>query len=244
MEKSQYDELKKMQEIHWWFKAKKEIVLAFIKKYGKSDGNVLDVGCGMGLMLHDFPPEKIYGIDMEQTAVDYCRENYHGENASDHIKQGSLPENIPFQHKFDTIIALDVLEHIENDKEAVLSLYNILAPGGILVLTVPANMKLWSNDDVMNHHYRRYEKQQLMDLLSENDLEIMRCTYYNSILLLPAYIERLWKKIFKITKTDVESSSSKLLNTFLYRIFRMEKSIILEKDLKKGVSLLAVIKKY
>ncbi len=51
MEARQYDELRRVQEVHWWFRGKKDIVTDFLDRYALEKGRLLDIGCGMGLML-------------------------------------------------------------------------------------------------------------------------------------------------------------------------------------------------
>lgn len=78
MEKSQYDELKAQQNIHWWFTGKREIVIDFAEVHAgltpKANCNILDVGCGMGLMLDSLAHYgNVYGVDTEEDAVEYCK---------------------------------------------------------------------------------------------------------------------------------------------------------------------------
>ncbi len=62
---------------------------------------------------------------------------------------------------------LDVLEHIEDDREALTILYSLLERGGYAVLTVPALQVLWSIHDEVNRHYRRYSRRLLQQRLIE-----------------------------------------------------------------------------
>lgn len=167
MEKSQYDELKKMQMVHWWFKGKSHIVTKMYEKYciqnhDNSRDKILDIGCGMGLTLESLGQYgEIYGSDIEDEAVEYCKSGFDYEYAFTHIKTGYLPYNIPFDEKFDTVVALDVIEHVEDDNAALAEMYKIINKEGHLLLTVPALMCMWSGNDELNHHYRRYNRIEL-----------------------------------------------------------------------------------
>jgi hypothetical protein len=66
----------------------------------------------------------------------------------------------------------DVLEHIAEERETLLSLREMLVPGGRLILTVPAHQSLWSHFDEAAHHCRRYSTAQIRKTLAETGFEI------------------------------------------------------------------------
>ncbi len=248
MEARQYDELKRVQEIHWWFKGKREIVIDFLDRYSKRGGKLLDVGCGMGLMLDVlYNYGEPYGMDMEKVAVDYCRSKLKND-LSDRIQQGSFPNDVPFDNNyFDTIIALDVLEHIEDDKNSMIRIHNMLKDDGVLIATVPALMSMWSYNDVLNHHYRRYEYEELKDKIIGAGFTIEKISFYNTKLFPIAYIVRKVKNAFHIESSDIKEDSGgvkdNLINKILYRIFVSEKKHLRKHDYKKGVSIILVARK-
>lgn len=249
MEKIKYDEQKKLQRVHWWFVGKHEIVLDIFDTYcHKSDKDkILDVGCGMGFILEDLHKEgEVFGMDMEKDVIDYCRSFFDKKYDDEHIKQGSLPYDIPFDESFDTVIALDVLEHVEDDKAAVKAIYNKLKTGGRLLATVPALMSLWSYNDNLTHHYRRYEYDEFYKLITDVGFKIKLISFYNSKLLLPVFAVRRIKKLLKKKSSDVSLSLNpcgRLLNNILKRIFVSELKQIKGKGYKKGVSLILVAEK-
>ncbi len=73
----------------------------------------------------------------------------------------------PFNQKFSCVVTCEVLEHIEDDRKFLQKTNELLADGGQLILSVPARMKYWSKDDEIVGHYRRYEKQELHEKLTE-----------------------------------------------------------------------------
>ncbi len=247
MEKIQYDELKKMQKTHWWFCGKSEIVMDFYGRYCNTNppAKTLDAGCGMGLTIEKIGAlNEVYGMDVEQEAVDYCRENFSGKNAELHIKRGSLPDEIPFDEKFDSIVALDVLEHIEDDEKALKILYEMLLPGGTFLATVPALMKMWSGNDELNHHFRRYEKNELHEKILQAGFVIEKISFYNSYLFLPAFIIRKIKNLMHSVSSDVAiNAKNSLSNRLLKKIFASEKYHLRTKNFPVGVSLILVAKK-
>lgn len=251
MEKQMYDEMREQQDTNWWYCGKKEIVLDFAETFGdlKKDGRqytILDVGCGMGLMLEALEGYgDVYGVEMEGEAVEYCRINSFGDAGSDHVRQGYLPDNIPFEDgTFDRIFALDVLEHVEDDAAAAKKLHSLLKDGGRLILTVPAHMYMWSGHDVLTHHFRRYEKDGLVKVLSDAGFKVTKCSYYNSRLYLPAYLVRKIKNLLKIQESDIDVTSKVgFMNKPLEQIFAGEKNHLREKDYKNGVSLILAAEK-
>lgn len=163
------------------------------------------------------------------------------------MKLGSLPYNIPFQdNTFDYIFALDVLEHVEDDTAALHTLFNLLKPDGKLILTVPALMSMWSYNDELNHHYRRYEKDELITKVSKTNFHIIKCSFYNSYLFLPAWIVRHIKNIFHIKASDASlQNKDGFSNRLLRKIFVSEKYRLRKGEFTKGVSLImACCKKY
>ena len=252
MEKCQYDELRSQQKVHWWFVGKKEIVMDFAETHAGLHENamkrlkILDVGCGMGLMIDELVKcGEVYGLDMEEEAVQYCNENLISQGYPPNVFKGLLPDEVPFDRDFfDYIFALDVIEHVEDDATALKTLLSLLKPGGSLILTVPALMKLWSYNDELNHHFRRYEKDELVTKVTQAGFKITKCSFYDSYLYVPAYITRSVKNRLNIRKSDVkETTNDSILNKILKRIFVSEKKRLRAGEFKKGVSLIMACKK-
>ena len=245
MEKSQYAELKAQQSIHWWFVGKKEIVLDFARVHAnlKEDckNTILDVGCGMGLMIECLQKYgQVFGVDMEPDAVCYCNECMLSQGFNAKVLEGALPDRIPFPDQtFDYIFALDVLEHIREDNEALKKLFSLLRPGGWLVLTVPALMSMWSYNDELNHHFRRYEKEELIFKTEQAGFQVEKCSYYNCFLFAPAWFVRKVKNIFRIRTSDVYGKAKKsFINSLLSTIFISEKYCLRKNSFPIGVSLI------
>jgi SAM-dependent methyltransferase len=93
--------------------------------------------------------------------------------------------------RFDLITALDVLEHIDDDRAAASAMVRMLRPGGVLVVTVPAFESLWDEHDEINHHKRRYTIGRLRRLLDGLGLEEIRLRYLFRGLFAPKLMVRL-----------------------------------------------------
>ena len=91
------------------------------------------------------------------------------------------------------MLSLDVIEHVDNDVHILESLYEIVKPGGHLIITVPAFESLWSEHDEINQHKRRYRVPRLRKMMENAGFEVSRITYCNSTLFLPVMAMRKGK---------------------------------------------------
>lgn len=238
-------DIKKMEQVeekHWWFRGKRDIVTAFLSRaFGSFNGKeVLDLGCGTGFFSVALKNKgaSLFCADTSQEALNMVRSK--GLENTFLAKAASLPFA---GDKFDTVIALDVLEHLEDDQRAVCEIFRVLKPGGTLLVTVPALRVLYGPQDKRIGHHRRYTKKMLKRLFT--DFKISRITFYNFFLFLPILLTRL---LFKIKpgickETDELEVNNKLLNTCFYWILRIEKLLLSYINLPWGVSLIAVLKK-
>ena len=244
MDKVLYKTFFDLQNNHWWFKTKKKIVTSQISLYfakkSKKNVNILDIGCGSGLMLNVLKEfGKVSGMDASNDAINFSRTLNAGI-----IKKGSLPKNVPFVKKsFDLILALDVIEHIEEDCEALNSINYLMKKNGILVLTVPALMSLWSKFDEVNHHKRRYRKSELTAKLKAANFQILRITYFNSFLFPMIYFYRKANVFLKKEEVSDLKMPSQTINFILEKIFLIESYFLSVVNFPIGVSIIAVVKK-
>ncbi|MHA1745039.1 MAG: class I SAM-dependent methyltransferase [Promethearchaeota archaeon] len=115
--------------------------------------SALDVGCSGNSFIHFLDNVR------HRTFLDLAHRplRYYSAYPKHHPTMGSIT-SMPFSnHSFDLITALDVIEHIKDDHAAAIELTRVLAPKGILVVTVPHRMKFYTNQDRLIGHYRRYE---------------------------------------------------------------------------------------
>ncbi|MFQ5614799.1 MAG: class I SAM-dependent methyltransferase [Anaerolineae bacterium] len=166
---------------HWWFASRTRALKAAIERalprqrLQQRDLRILDVGCGAGNMIHHlsrYGPVKGLEIDPRPVAVAHQR----GYDVQLHDVTQSLPYG---EASFDLVTALDVIEHNEDDLAILRHIQQVLRPGGHLVITVPALMWLWSHNDEINAHARRYAARELRDKLQQTGFRVRRITFNN-----------------------------------------------------------------
>jgi SAM-dependent methyltransferase len=243
MERHTYPILYRIESDHWWHSSRRAIVLDRIADVyaGRQDLRMVDAGCGTGLMLRELERfGAAEGVDISDDALAFCR-----DRGLTCVHKGSLTD-LPFEDgSIDVVTVLDVLEHIEDQVAALREIRRVLKPGGRLFLFAPAHDWLWSLQDEISHHVRRYTKRSLASATRAADLTIDRMTYVNFFLLPAIFLGRLALKVV-LKFRDVESENGlhpAWSNGILARIFRWEIPILRRSDLPFGASLLLVARR-
>ena len=235
-----------IEETHWWFISKRNIILYLIEKLlpktnaNREDCQIADLGCGCGATLKALSRKyRVFGMDSSDHAVKFCSEKGLS------IQRGELPHDIPYEkNKLDAVLLLDVIEHVTNDREAVKEAFSLLKSGGILICTAPAYQWLWSMHDEMHHHKRRYSKKDFCRLFELSDAESIVCGHYNAFLFPLALLERLTSKFLrrKRPRRTIHQFPG-ALNSILEKIFSLERFILQKVPLPFGLSLIGVVRK-
>jgi SAM-dependent methyltransferase len=232
-----------VETAHWWFKSRRKYLLDLLKDAPKSS-KILDIGCSSGIFLKDlealgFTVENLFGIDISDKAITNCKANGI-ENAFVMDAQ-----NITLNEKFDIIIASDCLEHLEDDVKALKNWNDLLKIGGKMYVFVPAFQSLWSYHDEINMHYRRYRKAELQSKLMDENLEIIKSSYWNFFLFLPVYLFRTITSSFQKNKTgegDITIGNN-LVNKALLNLIIFENKLLKIINFPFGVSAFCIAKK-
>ena len=238
MERVVYEQMAELDQRHWWYRARREVIAALIRRLAPppAGARILEVGCGTGhnlAMLGQFGAVDALELDEEARAM---AERRLGKAVHD----APLPELAGIEdHAYDLIGAFDVIEHIDDDAAALASIAAKLKPSGKLVMTVPAHQWMWSAHDVVNHHKRRYSKRALRGLIEGSPLRVEALGYFNSLLFPVAVAERTGSKIRGKENADL-SLPPKALNLALERTFAAERHLIGRVPLPPGLSLFAV----
>ncbi len=159
---------------------------------------VLEIGCGQGnITVNLLDKEYVLGIDFDAAYLANIRErfsvqeNFRAENR-DITKDAAALKT----HRFDTIVCINVIEHIEDDVAAAKKMCDILEPGGRVIVLAPAFSFLYSPYDRKVGHYRRYTKATLRTTLESAGFQMKRLYYFNMLGALG------WLVVFKFLKRD------------------------------------------
>ncbi len=242
MNPTMYHTFREVEDSHWWFVGRRRIIKHILSSLQLSHRpRILDVGCGTGgtlPLLAEFG--NVIGVEMEDCAIDMALDRRVGE-----IRKGGLPDSLPFSTEtFDVITLLDVLEHIDDDLSSLGALHALLAPGGYIILTVPAFPFLWSQHDIDNHHKRRYLASTLTNVIERAGLNIEHLTYYNMWFFPLAAAMRFMKKFIpgKEIGSDLQFPG-KLINRMFQSIFGSERHFVTWASMPFGLSLVAIARR-
>jgi SAM-dependent methyltransferase len=246
MNKAFYAEYAQLEERHWWFTGRNRILNRLLSRHSMINGNqsLLNVGCGTGGFLRFYKNKgRSIGLDIERDALDYCLDRGLRD-----LVQGDAPD-LPFRtESFDLIMALDVLEHLEDHSAALSEFRRICAMGGHLLITVPAFNFLWGDQDLISHHRRRYTLRSLRTLVEQAGFSINRITYFNTLLFPIIASVRFWRKIEssiapRELRSDFTLTSPGALNKVLSRVFASEAALLDRCAFPFGVSILVLATK-
>lgn len=185
-----YPEIAALEDRNFWFQARNRLIVHAIAKYCPRISSLLEIGCGTGQVLRAagvaFPTIRVSGSELFIEGLKFARERV----PSAHLMQMDATR-IPFTDEFDAIGAFDVIEHIRDDRRVLAQIHLALKPGGVAFLTVPQHTWLWSHQDEIAHHQRRYRRGELEKKVRESGFEILHSTSFVTILLPLLILSRL-----------------------------------------------------
>jgi len=228
------------EDRHWWYKGRRAVLERVIADLPlPPHARILDAGCGSGRNMVELAPRgTVTGVELSDTSACLARAREAGR-----VIEGSIMD-MPFDRdSFDLAVSLDVIEHLQDDLGALPELRRVVAPGGWLLVTVPAYQWLWSGHDVINHHRRRYTRCSLLAVAERAGWECMRTTYFNSFLLPVAILLRV---LDRLSPKTAESSLDlwippEPLNWLLEQPLAFEAALLARgRRIPAGLSLLAV----
>lgn len=237
MDAATYQIEARLERQHWWFQGRRRILdrmLARLDPPLPPGARALDVGCGTGANGPVLAARAALsvGIDASPIPLDL------GERTHSARLRGDATA-LPFPDgSFDLVVALDVLEHLDDDAAGAAEVRRVLRPGGAALIFVPALELLWGLQDEVSHHRRRYGKAQLRALISATGLEIQRLTFFNSFLFPPILAARLMMRV--LPPRDLKSENEvggPVANAVLGAVFAAEAPLLDRVDLPIGVSL-------
>jgi SAM-dependent methyltransferase len=148
---------------------------------------ILEIGCGVGGVIDLLGPrELVYGLDSEPEVLAHAAQRFRDrpECRFACLDFGSIDLEALAGLKslgFDTVICINVLEHIRDDIGALQKMAEVLEPGGVLALLVPAHLGLYGPYDRLDGHFRRYNKAYLRTILGHTPLVVEWMSYFNAV---------------------------------------------------------------
>ena len=171
-----YSLLVEVEPRHFWFRGRNRLILSTVREtVGELTGrSVLDIGCGTGSVLASLERAGMIGcgLDMHLTGLRYARRRVKGPLLCSSALQ------VPFVSQFDVVMLCDVIEHASDDVAILRAARQALKDRGVVVVTVPADPRLWTPMDEMAGHKRRYSKQSLTAVLQRANLQILFVRYF------------------------------------------------------------------
>jgi SAM-dependent methyltransferase len=243
------DELERItfdvEERHWWYRGRRAVLDAVIDGLAlPAEGiEILDAGCGSGRNMVQLARRgAVSGVELAPASLEAARRRGLGP-----VLPGSLDEPLPFgDGAFHLVVALDVLEHVEDDAAALRELFRVVAAGGFLVVTVPQYGWLWGEHDVLSHHHRRYTRPMLLGRAGAAGFVPERVTAFNAVLLPAIGMARMAQRARgrESPASDLGRTPQGIVNGLLERVLLAEAAALRGgRDLPFGVSLLAVLRR-
>jgi SAM-dependent methyltransferase len=245
----------RIEQDHWWFVARRQIVARILRKVVPPNQNktIIDVGCGTGGNIASLAGEyRCVGIDTTPDAIELARKRF-GDVHNVHYVLGAFPAGLEgYLQTASAITCMDVIEHVEDDLGFVKMLVDAAPAGSHLLLTVPADMSLWSQHDVTNGHHRRYDRDTFAKVWSGLPVTVRLLSYFNSRLY-PVVKAMRWRANRRNASHGADGTdfkqSSRPVNWLLKSVFLGESGKLVKlmdsdrEPYRGGVSLIAVLRK-
>lgn len=198
MDTAEYENLARVEKSHWYYVGKREFVRRWIQRLRPpvATDRLLDCGAGTGIFADEMRALcDVTVMDTFEESLVMLRQRFPADRVIT-LEDGEVP--LPDQ-SVEYITALDVLEHVPDDRAVVQGFARMLKPGGLAAVTVPASMALWSDWDVGLQHFRRYEQPQLIDLFDSEDWVLEHVNYTNVPVFPLVWLIRRWQRGRKST---------------------------------------------
>ena len=205
----------------------------------------LDIGAGIGNMTNYYINDckQVIACDIFEYQLSVMRDRFSNIEGFQAVNWNILEDSIDLigNQDFDTIICINVLEHLKDDKFALSKMKQLITQKGRIILLVPACPKLYCYMDKNVGHHRRYAKGELKRLAEDVGLSVVVNHYFNFLGIIPYYLKgRRGKDLGGSFSTDLNESNSRLYNiasTIMEPIERLIKPpiwiselIVLEKE--------------
>lgn len=240
MNAKEYERMRAVEDSNWWFAGKRRVVEALVRQAlgGRRAGLVLDVGCGTGATLQMLARYgEPVGTDFAPLALAFSKQRGCERLCAGDAQRLAFRDGI-----FDVVVALDIIEHLDDPVQALREMRRVCAPDGLVIITVPAHPVLWSSHDVALAHRRRYTSRLLREQMATAGLSISRLSHAYAALFLPALAVRRLRRISargRPPEADLGRVAGPI-NALLCAYMRLEAAALRGTSLPVGTSLVCV----
>ena len=251
MDARAYEQFRTLERDHWWFRGRRTVYLGLLRHHlaGERPRRVLDLGTGVGGFLEGLAQlaDQVIPADNDVASLARCAQRGFPDVA---LADGY---RLPFADaSFELVCLFDVLEHLDDDAAAMVEVRRVLAPRGLLFLSVPAYPWLYANNDRIAHHRRRYTRAMLRELLAGAGLAEERNTHTNVALfpvIAPTVLGlRAAEKVFLRGERDSDHTNlswplPKPVHGLLHAAFAAELPLSRRANLPFGHSIVAIARR-
>ncbi|MCS6777664.1 MAG: class I SAM-dependent methyltransferase [Chloroherpetonaceae bacterium] len=244
MNVAEYERMYRLEDTYWWFVARHRLIQAILRQhYGIPRAScdqrlLLDVGCGTGAMSCYLSQwGKVVSADFSHLALQFS-----AQRGLKHLV-GADAMRLPFRAAtFDAIIALDLLEHLPDDRAALCEFHRVLKPDGMVCALVPAYPHLWSEHDIALMHHRRYVRRELGERFISAGFQIQKLSHTMTLLYPVVALQRrlLARKTPRIPPQAAMPCFPEPVNAALTWIVTAENALARRLNFPFGVSILCV----
>jgi SAM-dependent methyltransferase len=220
-----FEQLAALEAASFWFRARNDLIAWACQTYFPAASRFLEIGCGTGYVLSRvaevFPSAQLTGSEVFTAGLAVARRR---------VPQAELCQmdarRIPFASHFDLVGAFDVLEHVDEDEQVVAEIHRALRSGGGLVLTVPQHAWLWSRQDELACHVRRYAASDLEQKLVRAGFEPLFRTSFVALLLPLMWLSRRLRDAAGDEDASSELRTGKVADAILGAVMAVERALI------------------
>lgn len=229
MQENAYRQFLELERTHWWFRGRRSVYFGLLEHHlnGTRPKRVLDLGCGYGGFLQGLSEhgERVFPSDISLESLGHCSDRGFPAGA---VSSGYA---LPYRDgAFDLVCLFDAIEHIPDDERVMREVARVLAPGGHVLVTVPAYQFLYANNDRIAQHQRRYTRGMVRRVFEQAGLEVRRNTHSNVFLfplILPTVLvlkalEALLPRKVDSDHTNLSWPIPEFVHDLLHGVFRAE----------------------